>query len=384
MKNVILFFLVALLSMVEGASASASSYVTLYQFTDKADGGEPSGVIQDAAGTVYGQTAAGGTLPCTTQHGSHLVGCGTVYSLSKVGGFKVLASFHGPNGAYGASGLTLFNSVLIGATSAGGASDDGVIYAVKTDGSRFTLVHQFSGADGVQPIGPLVVGKNGVFYGITLVGGPGNPSKNTGVLFSLTTAGTFKVLHSFSVASGENPTTLLATPSGTLVGSTFYGGPTNPNYCPSGCGVVFSFDPQRLKYTVFKTFDGEVETSPYLGSVGADGTVYGNNNNLFSISPSGVYQVLGQTLPLIGSFPTSGPALAPDGSLYGTYTQNIGANNGTLYSYSAGAFGLAYTFGDDGIKPQAEPTVTPAGFVLGTTTFGGSCGNCGTVYQYTP
>jgi uncharacterized repeat protein (TIGR03803 family) len=374
----------AVLSAFASGPTAAGSYKTLYQLNNHPDGAVPSGgVILGPSNALYGETAAGGTDPCTSKHGPAQNGCGTVYSLSQAGGFKVLVSFHGSNGAYGTSGLTLVGSTLIGATINGGANDDGVIYAVKTDGSKFTLIHQFSGTDGYQPIGPLIPGKNGVYYGITSGGGAGYPSQSPGVLFSLTSAGTLKVLYTFTVANGYNPTTLRATPSGTLVGSTFYGGPTNKDYCPSGCGVVFSFNPATLQYIVLQTFDGMNGISPYVGSVGPDGTVYGNNNNLFSISPAGTYQVLGTGGGTIGDLPDSGPALAPNGDLYGTYTQNLGQNDGTLYSYSNGAFSLDYTFGDDGAQPAAEPIVTPSGAVIGTENEGFS-GPGGTIYEYIP
>ncbi len=80
----------------------------------------------------------------------------------------------------------------------------------------------------------------------------------------------------------------------------------------------------------------------------------------------------------------SGPALAPDGNLYGTYIQNIGPEAGTIYAYSNGTFSLAYTFGNVGYQPGAEPIISPSGAVIGTTNFGGLCSSCGTIYQYTP
>jgi uncharacterized repeat protein (TIGR03803 family) len=375
----------SLLCALATATAGASSFTTLYELNGTTDGSEPSGgVILDASGTLYGETAAGGTAPCKSKHGFAVDGCGTVYSLSRSGVFTVLASFHGANGAYGTSGLTLVGSTLIGATINGGANDDGVIFVVKTDGTGFKLVHQFSGTDGYQPIGPLVQGKKGVFYGITSGGGPGYPSQSPGVLFSLSSAGVFKILHTFSSSTGTNPTTLLATPSGTLVGGTFNGGPTNKSYCPQGCGVVFSFDPASLAYSVLQTFNGETEGNPYIGSVGSDGTIYGNDEDLFSISPTGTYQVLGYGGYTIGDNPSSGPALAPGGSLYGTYTQNLGGGEGTLYSYSNGTFSVAYPFGDLGYQPGAEPIISPTGAVIGTTNFGGLCSSCGTIYEYTP
>jgi hypothetical protein len=167
-----------------------------------------------------------------------------------------------------------------------------------------------------------------------------------------------------------------------LIGSTFNGGPTNKDYCPQGCGVVFSFNPNNRQYTVLQTYDGVSSGNPFMGSVGTDGTIYGNDGNLFSISPAGVYQVLGESNFYTGDQQESGPALAPNGSLFGTYAANADGNSGTgsLYSYQTGVFAVAGYLAD----PGAEPIVTSSGAVVGTTNYGGRCSTCGTIYDYTP
>ena len=260
----------------------AGQFRVLFTFKGYNTGGLPQGgVILGPDNTLYGETAAGGTAPCKAKFGDPRNGCGTVYSLSKAGGFKVLVSFHSANGAYGISGLTLVGGTLYGTSARGGQYNQGVIFSVNTDGSNFTLLHQFDGTDGSDPLGPLVPGPNGSFYGI-------------------------------------------------LVGGTYYGSPTNADYCPKGCGVVFSFDPTTTQYTVLKTYDNLNGTnSPYIGSVAADGTICGNGEDLFSITLTGDYQVLAQGNPYVtGETPTSGPIPAPNGIIYGTYSRNI---YGVLY-----------------------------------------------------
>jgi hypothetical protein len=116
-------------SILVGTSlpAHASTFKTLYRFTDKTDGGDPvGGVVQDAAGTIYGETYQGGTNICPNPPYSNQ-GCGTVYALTKSGGFQLLASFTGTNGGHGNISPVLAGKTLYGATAAGGISNDGVI-----------------------------------------------------------------------------------------------------------------------------------------------------------------------------------------------------------------------------------------------------------------
>ena len=194
--------------------AHAEKLITLYQFTSGTDSASPyGGVAQDAAGVLYGAAASGGNPAC-------FEGCGAVYSFTRAGGLKTLVSFNGPDG-YG-PGHTLFltGTTLYGNTSSGGASNDGVIFSVHTDGSSFTLLHQFSGPDGLYPTGTPQLGTDATLYGIAPLGG----SNNQGVLFAIAPDGTYTILHEFTGgADGGSPTSLLMSPTGMLVGSTFQG-----------------------------------------------------------------------------------------------------------------------------------------------------------------
>ena len=378
-----------------GACPPNNNPCGIYDFHGYVSGGAPQGgVILGPDGTLYGETSAGGTAPCTALHGQPKDGCGTVYSISKAGGFKVLVSFHGPNGAYGISNLTLVGSTLYGATERGGAYNKGVIFSVNADGSNYTLLHQFNGTDGSNPIGPLIPGPNGIFYGVTTNGGPNFPHQSPGVLFSITPTGTYNILYDFSEPDGENPTTMVMTPSGDLVGGTYYGGPTNPTYCPYGCGVVFSFNLSTSQYTVLKTYDGSAGTaSPYIGSATSDGIIYGNDSNLFSITLTGNYQILAYgNVYFTGSSPESGPIAAPDGTVYGTYSQ-INDGSGSVYTYNPknpGVMNPVCIFGSSGSRagatPYSQPIILANGDLIGTTleSVTSLSSAAGAVYDCTP
>ncbi len=62
----------------------------LYSFTGKADGAiAAGGVVEDAAGNLYGETESAGGSVCTSKLGSPNLGCGTVYRLSLSPGCSV-------------------------------------------------------------------------------------------------------------------------------------------------------------------------------------------------------------------------------------------------------------------------------------------------------
>ncbi len=88
-----------------------------------------------------------------------------------------------------------------GATSSGGTNDRGTIFKLTPEGTLTTL-HQFSGtgtngvADGSSPL--LGLESGGLFYGVTTAGG----TNEDGTIFTITSAGTFTILHQFSGTNG--------------------------------------------------------------------------------------------------------------------------------------------------------------------------------------
>ena len=103
--------------------------VTLYSFTDGADGANPyAGLIADAAGDLFGTTAFGGT------HGD-----GAVFELVNHGGGAytpvTLLSFSGANGANPHAGLIADAAGdLFGTTFEGGTYGDGAVFELVNHG----------------------------------------------------------------------------------------------------------------------------------------------------------------------------------------------------------------------------------------------------------
>jgi len=102
----------------------------LYRFTGGLDGSNPfAGLLQDAAGNLYGTTYNGGNVHCHNESG----GCGTVFKLDPVTGkFRVLHRFEGgTDGAHSAGGLISDGrGNLVGTTQAGGAYGQGTVFRI--------------------------------------------------------------------------------------------------------------------------------------------------------------------------------------------------------------------------------------------------------------
>ncbi|HYL28257.1 MAG TPA: choice-of-anchor tandem repeat GloVer-containing protein, partial [Candidatus Nitrosotalea sp.] len=141
------------------------------------------------------------------------------------------------------------NGALYGTASQGGAHDAGTVFVVTTDGKGRTL-HSFSNLyrdDGNLPQAGLTDVK-GTLYGTTPSGG----GCDVGTVYSITTTGVERVLHSFADGilcqgqiDGAIPTASLIDVNGLLYGTTEDGGGF-PKICHNGrsyikgCGTVFS------------------------------------------------------------------------------------------------------------------------------------------------
>jgi uncharacterized repeat protein (TIGR03803 family) len=236
----------------------AGNEAVLYTFTGQADGGNPyAGVIQDSASNLYGTTGYGGNTYCGPVEGQ---GCGTVYKLDPTGKETVLYSFKwGSDGAFPSSGLIQDSAGnLYGETGLGGNEQVydcdgyegcGVVYEISADGI-FNVLYAFNNSDGFEPSGGLLRDASGTLYGTTFFGGQNGSNCNggtCGLVFKLDSAGNETVLHTFTGSSdGAFPEGgLVMDSSGNLYGTAEQGGDLNclPNGQIKGCGVVFEITP---------------------------------------------------------------------------------------------------------------------------------------------
>jgi len=208
------------------------------------DGLEPqTGLIQDAAGTFYGTTAAGGTS----------VYCGTVFKMTKSGKVTVLHSFAGTDGCQPIGGLVMDAAGnMYGLTSSGGSTGLGTVFKITKTG-KLTTMHTFAGQpDGALPLGILVLDKAGNIYGTTP--GGGNPNCTTaqqgcGVVFKIDTHGKETILHSFLAPEGGLPYAgLVLDAAGNLYGTT-------SGFAAYNWGSIFKLD-KKGTFTKLHDFTG--------------------------------------------------------------------------------------------------------------------------------
>jgi uncharacterized repeat protein (TIGR03803 family) len=157
-----------------------------------------------------------------------------------------------------------------GTTSGGGPDGCGTIFRIGFDGAGFEVLRRFSAtaadaitglpenADGARPVGGLIDGGDGVFYGTTAQGG----TEGYGVLYAITPAGVFNVLHAFNNANGSRPLAeLLLGADGKLYGTTASGG-VNSAGTTTSFGTIFSIARDGTGFTRLYSFDGSQGSAP--------------------------------------------------------------------------------------------------------------------------
>ena len=181
------------------------------------DGASPVSGLLISGSTLFGTASAGGAS-----------GAGTIFSLPTDGSsFANLYNF-GAGGAIPLAGLILSSNTLYGMASVGGNGGNGTIFSLETNGSSFTVLYNFSGdissnfvnnADGAKPRSSLVL------MGKTLYGtAPFEGSLNGGTIFAINTDGTgFTLLHEFTSVDGFEPFAGLSLSGNTLYGTTTMG-----------------------------------------------------------------------------------------------------------------------------------------------------------------
>ena len=200
-----------------------------------ADGAHPRAGLVESAGFFYGTTNTGGAN-----------GQGTIFRLRFDGSeFSVLHVFtartgtppSNDDGALPQAGLTDGgDGLLYGTTTVGGANNQGVLYSITPDGSVRTTLHDFTAANGSEPIGTLLLGSDGRLYGTTSGGGTtsSDDPSTLGTVYSIARDGTgFSNLYNFENATGSNPSGRLLQ----LNATEFFGTTTNAGRC--GNGTVF-------------------------------------------------------------------------------------------------------------------------------------------------
>src|SRR5579863_9120394 len=126
-----------------------------------------------------------------------------------------------------------------------------VVVPTQAQAQTFKVLHTFHGPNGNGPAGVLIRDSAGNLYGTTEAGGTGKCGTfGCGTAFKLNNNGKQVWLHSFDISDGEEPSAgLLRDATGNLYGTTDYGGNTT---CTSGCGTVFKLDGDGKETVLYK------------------------------------------------------------------------------------------------------------------------------------
>lgn len=357
-------------------------YTVIHQFTGAASDGAYSyaDVDVDASGNLYGTTHNGGVHDA-----------GAIYKIAPDGTESLLHSFAvGSNGynPYGGVTIDAATGDLYGTTEFGGPSDAGVIWKLAADGT-YTVLHAFDDSnDGRQPRWRMIRDRMGNFYGVALFGG----ASGDGTVFELKTNGRFKVLHTFSGADGADPVGRIERDrAGNLYGVTFSGGAHN-------WGTVYEIASDGTFTTLYSFTEGSDGGFPeggiqrdkdgnLFGTTASGGSGYGT---LFRLAPNGTLTTLYTFGDGDDGGAPFGDLLRSHGKLYGTTTMGAGGNCqngcGTVFELTPrGKLKTLYRFMGgtvDGGQADAGLTEGSDGTLYGATPYYGVDGD-GVVFSLT-
>ena len=229
--------------------ASGSSFTTLHSFSSGSGAAYASAGLVLLGnllnGTDYGNMGSGTVFAISTN------GTGFtnqyVFSSGHLNGNGILTNRDGANPH---AKLILSGNTLYGTAEYGGSAGNGVVFAVSPDGTNFRALHSFAAggynasglytnSDGANPSAELIL-SGSTLYGTAYAGG----ASGNGTVFAINTNGTaFTNLHSFTGtppyplaqtnSDGANPSGGLLLSGYTLYGTTAYGG-------SAGNGTIFS------------------------------------------------------------------------------------------------------------------------------------------------
>jgi uncharacterized repeat protein (TIGR03803 family) len=383
-------FAIALAVAICASRADSQTLKTLLQFSGSGSTGSglnPHGSLTISGTAIYGVTVLGGAN-----------GRGNIFSIGTDGtNFRNLVSFTSSAGTADGSSpfytLTQSGTTLYGMTVSGGASGNGNVFSVGTDGTNFHDLLSFTGtggaASGRSPYGGLTLSGT-TLYGVTISGG----TNGFGNAFSIGTGGTdYRNLLSFTgtggANSGSNPTFNL-----TFGGMTLYGGTGGPNGLGND-GSVFSLGADGTNYQNLLSFTGSGGTASgngvdgdltlsgttlygatgiggangkgYIFSIDTDGTNYRNIVSFTGSGSSGTANGLG---------PTDGSLILSGTTIYGMTSQGGTAGHGNIFSVGidGSSYQTLYSFsgGTDGGIPGPCGLSLSGGTLFGMTTSGGN------------
>jgi uncharacterized repeat protein (TIGR03803 family) len=306
--------------------------------------------------TLYGTTYEGGTYGGSYEFG-------TIFKLNTDGtGFTNLQFTEFTNLQFALkqpSSLVLSGDKLYGTAWGGGAFGNGGVFAINTDGTGFTHLHDFTqmfppplppvftwiNSDGAAPQAGLNLSGT-TLYGTASTGG----DFGYGTVFAVNTDGTgFTTLYSFSALSGEQTNSDGAAPLASLIlsGNTLYGTASEGGI---GVGTVFAVNTDGSNFRTVYSFGSTIGggETPVAGLILSGNTLFGTtefggyvgNGTVFKVRTDGSgFEVLHSFTGTTNSF-YNGDGASPNdlilsgNTLYGTTYEGGSSAAGTIFSIS--------------------------------------------------
>lgn len=408
---------ITFLPMLATSTVQAQTYSVIDTLNYMPDGAQPNALIQDAEGNLYGTARTGGTFFCL----DNMFTCGAVFKVDSSGNETVLYTFKGgTDGALPLSSLIRDASGnLYGNTEGdGNFGDSSTIFELDPSGNE-TVLYDFEGQEGCCQDSPLALDEAGNIYGSSPYGGDlncGYERPGCGSLYRLTQTGHFKLIHTFTGADGIQPEGGLIVDKNSLYGSAILGGnlsclvPVGEYGVPQGCGTIFQVD-SKGKLTVLHTFTDQADGGAPLGLIqDPTGNLYGiaeyggdltcdapvGCGTIFKVDTTGHFSVLFTFTSADIPEPGYASHLVRDaqGNLYGI-AQLGGANSsGFLFKLASdGTFTNLFSLPgtenvEDGSNPQGIVMDSSGNFFGSMLMLGqenGLCGpqGCGTLFKIT-
>lgn len=283
---------------------SSGALTSLHSF-GAGEGTHPSsGLVHAFDGFFYGTTSHGG--PANAGSIFRVDGGGTETDILETGILTTLHYFDLDNDGAFPEGRLIVGAYgyLYGTTYLGGVGYSGTVFRVDLSldpSENLTVLHAFTGFgggdDGGSPLGGVVWGSDGSYYGPT----SGYQTAGNGTLFKIDNSGNLTTLHSFRGTDGGFPYDgLIQAADGAFYGTTRFGGAYN-------AGTVFRMDPSG-DVTTLHSFNGDDGDDPGAGLVqGTDAAFYGTTGSGGS-GGAGVIFRLDTSFMAASVASTSGPA----------------------------------------------------------------------------
>ena len=340
-------------------------------------GEEPyDGVIVDSNGNLYGTTRYGGPN-----------NDGTIFEVAKgSGNITMLASFNGANGIEPMGGLIMDrNGNLYGTAESGGPEGDGTVFELAKGSSTINTLAYFNGTNGAGPIGGVVMDSNGNLYGIT-----------SATIFELA-FGSGAITTLASLGADQYPAGVSIDSAGNLYGTTQEGG-------ANGDGSVFEWVKGSTTITTLASFDGANGGDPITGVImdgsgnlygttdegGAIGSTVSGYGTVFEcVRASGTISTLASFDSSVDQFPETRLIMDNSGNLYGTTRESYAGytlGGGAVFELANGSGKITNlaTFNGSFYKapaPDGSMAMDGSGNLYGTT-WEGAAGGDGTVFEW--